>query len=86
MKAVDVCSIFANALDNAIEAGEDPELLREAAVKAGARSVILPDHMINKKDVSFLQDRYLTCWAPVSGRIRPGRPVPAPVSGQKGSF
>ena len=67
-------------IDYSSFSGEDPELLREAAVKAGARSVILPDHMINKKDVSFLQDRYLTCWAPVSGRTDSVRATNAGIS------
>ncbi len=55
------------ALDFSSFSGDSAETIRSEAVKAGARIVILPGGMMNKESVSYLQDRYVTCWADVGG-------------------
>ncbi|MBP5270227.1 MAG: hypothetical protein ILO42_04635 [Clostridia bacterium] len=55
------------ALDFSSFSGESAETIRSEAIKAGARIVILGGGMMNKESVSYLQDRYVTCWADVGG-------------------
>lgn len=58
---------FHGAIDYSSYSGSSFETVRDAAVAAGARVVIIPSYSMTRSAVQYLEDRYLSAWVHVDG-------------------
>lgn len=61
----DKWSHFHGAIDYSSYSGSSFEAVRDAAVSAGARVVILPGYSMTRSVVKYLEDKYLSAWVSV---------------------
>jgi len=46
-----------------LASGDDINLIKKQAIACGARIVVLPDELMTRENINFLQDKYLVVWA-----------------------